>query len=251
MEPWIIIPHSRPECSDVVAGNVRRQRRRCRVAVCEVGAAQGSLAIEVDVLLRVDEAIPARARNLLLDALPKEDVPVICMDDDDWYGPGYVSEALWSLHDQPKAEYVSKGLHFLHDLPSDTLYVIDENVVQMKTRQAFGCTIVHRSLTRMPRFDEDWPIGEDDRWAYTVNGRGQRGWRTSPFHFIYRVHGGQMMEGRLQSILNFPWKSVRRVGAGVDFQMVEGQKPISGTRMKVGKSPAFQYPSVGGAVMAQ
>jgi hypothetical protein len=76
--------------------NVRRQRVQLPVCVVETGEGEGACAAHgyaPDLLLR-GPAHPAHSRNEALKRLALRDAHCIFMDDDDYYGPGYVEEHL-------------------------------------------------------------------------------------------------------------------------------------------------------------
>jgi len=132
-------------------------------------------------------------RNALLDTAEAAGATHwVTMDDDDWYGPGYLAEAASALasHDA-----IGKVAHFTKLANGQVVFFSsgDGEIVtdQEVTRAVQGPTMGAVVSRDMPRFNEHTKWGEDTDWAESVVGAGVRMWATSPWHYCYLRHGQQ------------------------------------------------------------
>lgn len=93
----VIVPASRPEMRDNVLGNFARQSYpNKRLVVAENGRAVGAYVASDSVSVVQCQPGASVARNAALD-WANANVPgafIVTMDDDDYYGPGYIGEHL-------------------------------------------------------------------------------------------------------------------------------------------------------------
>lgn len=224
MIPWVVGILSRPEWRGNLLSCVREQRADVRWLAVEVGEVEPVL--EADRRVRLVKADPAQARNAALDELAGEDAPIVWFDDDDWYGPGYVAEALEQLELHPDRAWLGKNGRFVFDVESGKLFVHDRNRSRMPATQAFGGSMVFRSPVGVPRFRFTQGRCEDDQWCRDAAALGLRGWATSVLHHCYRLHPGNWSGVPVDFVLHTA-RELLHVG-GWNEPMMNGLEPITG-----------------------
>ncbi len=116
LDPWIVVPFSRPEMRASVLANIERQRLRARVLIVENKAGIDALTDQPGFyVVRSTGGRAGVVKNDGLRYLRKyhPDAYVICMDDDDIYGPGYVEEHL--ARATPRMAWCKQSLWALFD----------------------------------------------------------------------------------------------------------------------------------------
>jgi spore maturation protein CgeB len=153
---------------------------RLRALAAEAG-------IEDVVVLSAEAAVPLGAcLNRLLDVADGDVVAKI--DDDDLYGPQYLSDQLYAL-DYSGADLVGKGAHYVHLVDADLLALRMAHHEHRFTDRVMGPTMVtSRELGRRLRFPEV-SLGEDTAFLARVVEAGGRVYSADRFNFVLRRNG--------------------------------------------------------------
>lgn len=230
-DPFVIVPVSRYAMADNVVGNIRRQNHRHRPIVVEVGHARGQVQKRLGVAEYVTcwTATPGQARNLGVARAMRLDpeAPVIFMDDDDWYGPGYVRDQLSTLDDHQEAIWVAKPQVFVES--AGTLYCIDRDAQHRKNGVAPGGTIAVRRARDCLAFP-GLPVGEDTAWRHDMVAANRHGWTGSGRQYLYRIHGLNTSHVTLPLVIASAHTEAIEVGP-VDHLVVTGVIEVTGRRV--------------------
>lgn len=172
------MPTCRPERVENVLANFARQRYSNKeLLVVQNGPAVG-VAVPGATVLHSKPGV-ARARNMGLEHLITRGRGFFAfMDDDDYYGPGYLDEVRSAL--DTGAPLVGKASIFMEiegelyrATPSDDITGVH------------GPTLAGRVRPGMPRFPAQ-SYGEDGAFCEEYARRGLRASHTSALHFCYR-----------------------------------------------------------------
>lgn len=216
----VIVPFSRAERAHAVFSNFARQRypdKRLWV-VCNRGA---DYALPADRVLTSGNGAGA-ARNEGVGELKRSGGGYfVMMDDDDWYGPAFLTEVAENTH---RANVVGKAHHFV-SYDDQHLFLFYPKRARSFCRWVTGGTIGAWSEDALA-----FPTGksEDLYWCVAMVKAGAKLWNTSVHHYLHRRmsrvdHGHET--GAL-SIDDF----IYRVGGGeflgpVDPEVVTGGVP--------------------------
>ncbi|MBI9114608.1 glycosyltransferase family protein [Sanguibacter suaedae] len=147
-----------------------------------IRAAAHDLGIDDVVLLDADQDVPLGAcLNLLVDAADGE--VVAKMDDDDLYGPHYLSDQLYAM-DYSGADVVGKQAHYVHLGSADVLALRSGDREHRLTDRVMGPTITcSRNLARVVRFP---PLrsGEDTGFLVSSLAAGSSIYSADRFNFV-------------------------------------------------------------------
>lgn len=187
----VIAALSRPYRAAEVLSSFARQSYRGpkRLLVVENGDAVGSVA-HLPAAERVEvissAASSADARNAGLEWAASRGGGVwALLDDDDYYGPGYLEEQIVALL-ATGADVVGKGWQYvmypdgLYRLHSDREYRWDDTGLT-------GGTLCGRESAGLPLFERR--ADDDIVWCSDVRRAGMRTWATSRYHYCYDRSG--------------------------------------------------------------
>ncbi len=105
-------------------------------------------------------------------------------DDDDYYGPKFLSEAALAIKNG-KASIVGKTTSYLYFEAARSLMVFRQGSEQKYTRNIKGGTLVFRkSVWRRVRFPEFKKVGSDSGWVGRCIRRGYRIYSLSKRHYV-------------------------------------------------------------------
>lgn len=186
MKIGVVVPVARTERLSGVIANFRAQEHGDRRLVLVLnGPARHSLVPQLSPgshVLRVEGGTPARARNAGLGWLRSTDAELAAFwDDDDYYAPAYLGEAVETLRDEP-GRVCGKFVRFVRH----------SGVVHyMLSRQDgfLGGTICGwtQHLSDIP----DLPVNEDREWCFAMRRAGVPLVSSSPLHYLYNRTPGQ------------------------------------------------------------
>lgn len=127
------------------------------------------------------------ARNAGLAAVNAAGGDIVCFwDDDDWYGPQYVREAVQAL-EHSGATVVGKQWHYV-DYESKYLFRFNEqHSATAARRSVIGPTITVRAGDALP-FESRYL--DDCLWCDAMRRRGATFHSTSMQHYVHRRHSG-------------------------------------------------------------
>lgn len=192
MIPAIVVPLGRDNAQYVLR-NYQRQRVKIPIVVVENGAGVGSCAragFRPTLTLTSDQHQSAAKNVGLAEMRERGATHWLSWDDDDWYGPEYVAEALAAFG--AGHEVIGKAAHFVKLANNCTYFIAyaeqdiqSDRYVDTVKGAARGAVF----WDDQPSFREDMASGEDTQWALDVGAQGKRIWAVSPFHFCYMRHG--------------------------------------------------------------
>lgn len=185
---WVVTPLSRADDAGNVLANFRRQRHRNKRLIvaengCAVGATRGLTGVHARL---TTPPTAAAAKNAALLALAQERCMVAFFDSDDYYAPGYLSEAVCALRGRP---VVGKNIHYVRY--SDGLYYYR----QRADRACRSAELLHgATISLWLQYAFPFPamaVGEDYAWCLKARLRGLALYATSERNYIYnRVGAG-------------------------------------------------------------
>lgn len=177
MRPLIIVPFHDPKWLDNTRANLARQTVKIPALVVLNGPA---LDLEPDFALYIeDQNVHCHADAVNRGAIAAERTGfthAICFDSDDYYGSGYVAQALKAFE---TAEFIGK--RSVYTWLGDGLHLFE------RTQGEFlGGTIAFAvdRFVPMPAVYQD-----DTEWCWRMAARGAIGKDTGPSEFCYRRHG--------------------------------------------------------------
>jgi hypothetical protein len=175
----VVASVSRASCLAGVIENFNRQQHPAHLIIVLNGPAREH---EVDpsprmTVLRVEGGAPARARNPgLAFAQERRAGMVAFWDDDDYYGPGYLTEVAESLRDHPR-RVVGKVVRYVE---------FDDGVYLFMRKQGgmfLGGTVAGWA-SGLPPFP-DLPCHEDHEWCRLLEKLGFELHPLSGLHYLY------------------------------------------------------------------
>ena len=188
---WVVVPCCREKQIPWVVENFRRQEHKDkRLCIVENGAAIGAcerLGI-VPHLIVTSEPHQSHARNEGMYAIRNRGGGWIAMwDDDDWYGPAYLSEMV-GLIEEGKADIYGKHRHFVAT-PDSGMLLYNEKGQNKHSRHVHGPTLVFRAEEgRLFRVQKE---AEEIRWCFEMHDLGARIWAASIYHLLYLRWGDE------------------------------------------------------------
>ena len=227
-EVYVVVPLSRPHMLDNVLANYCRQRYRAQLVIVENGAAVGACAragAVPDVLCSCARDV-GLARQTGVDAVRERGGYVVFMDDDDWYGAGYVEEAVAHA---ARGRVTVKGSAFVQG-QDGTLRLfagLPECSPIAGPVQVSGGTFGFWA-SEAASFPTGLPAGEDVAWLARMRAAGAEVYATSRYHYLYvrrnLAHRHAWRTTDRQMIDRCPGP-VLELGP-VDLDMIEGRKPL-------------------------
>lgn len=120
-------------------------------------------------------------------SVAKHDI-IAKFDDDDYYGPMYLQEAVWAL-EEGKQEVVGKGSTYVYFMSSKTLAIRTPNLEKTFVNFVNGSTLVIRKrIFNRVKF-RDLSIAEDVQFCNDCIRNGISIYSTSRFNHVYIRHG--------------------------------------------------------------
>lgn len=169
---------SRPLRANAVAATIRRQRTEAEWLVVENGAAAGAFAGPASV--RRSRCSAGAARNVALAYARENSFDwVTFLDDDDYYGPHYLTEIVDAIV-AGEADVLHKGVGFVRF--DDALWLFD-----CSTRHVMSNTLSVR-VASAPEFLE-LSEPEEPAWTRAAAERGLRIRRLPPWHHVWDRSG--------------------------------------------------------------
>lgn len=186
---YALCPLSRPEFLSNVVRNFEQQTcKGKRLIIVENGEAVGACeaaGFTPDVLLRSDKH-QSLAKNVGLEWITSHGGGWFAtFDDDDYYGPGYLAEAL-TCFKTGSFSIVGKLDHFVVGLDGH-LRFFEQGFRSCEGVEAHGATLCGRAES-CPRFQDTGTIGEDWHWLSESIASGARLWVSSPYHYAVVRH---------------------------------------------------------------
>jgi glycosyltransferase involved in cell wall biosynthesis len=227
---WVIVPFSRPQYLKNVLDNFTRQDfQNKKLVIVENGDAIGTCikhGVEPDILL---SSLPhqAEAKNEALAAIRRRGYGFwATFDDDDYYGPGYLSEMVGY---SDRAEVVGKGDFFVRLAGGDLLLFEGIGSLQY-TNFVHGPTICSWAELCMD-FPNTGRIGEDCALVKDMLVGGASVWAASKHNFIFKRYPGEdhhtwkMSDEKLIHSLSFGIgfdPVVKNYGQDVPYDFING-----------------------------
>lgn len=186
---WVVVPCCREKQIRWVVDGFRRQEHPDKqLCIVENGEAVGAcerLGI-CPHLIVTSEAQVGRARNAGMYAIRERGGGWISMwDDDDWYGPAYLSEAA-ELIETGKANIYGKQRHFVAT-PNSGMALFNEKGQNKYAYHIHGPTLVFRA--EEGRAFHEQKEAEEIRWCHDMMKLGARIWSSSIHHLLYLRYG--------------------------------------------------------------
>lgn len=188
---WVIVPFSRPENLEHVLANFRRQKFPFKKLVIVMnGRARDWHAVTTQV--RLDSAVvltsdahQSAAKNTALSEIRKRGGGfTVTMDDDDWYGPQYLTEACGYAKTY---DVIGKSRHFLS--VDGNLWLCGREQANREVGWLTGGTIACWAETA-PEYPMDRE-GEDATFCSVAARHGMRIFGTDLYHYLYRRESKQ------------------------------------------------------------
>ncbi len=229
---WVIVPLSRPEHLERVLGNFGRQTfPGKRLLIVENGPALGSVPKDTLCLTITSAPHQSHAKNEAVAFIKRHGGGFFStMDDDDWYGPGYLDEVAGYAK---TCDALGKQWHFvslgegLQD-PAPQLLYCNRLHTDQDNAWLTGGTISGWSETALP-----FPVtpGEDLGWCEKMKAQGAKVRGLSAYHYLYRrSYAGAAhtwsasREAFVKSIQGYgPWE-FPCAGGEIDLGIITGDK---------------------------
>jgi spore maturation protein CgeB len=112
------------------------------------------------------------------------------MDDDDYYGPNYVSDMLLPMR-WGDFDLIGKNQTFWHDVQSDKYYLKNLRGAHRTMDLVFGATFVGRRTMFLRNPFPERRTGEDTLELAQLKSNGYRIYSADPFNFCYRRRASQ------------------------------------------------------------
>jgi hypothetical protein len=200
---YLVCPFSRPRMARRVWENFARQTYECRlVVVDQTGGTFPRDLPNVTVIAHVPttKARIADARNEGLYFVREKDGDYLTLDDDDFYGPGYVKEWAANRH---RAEVVSKFPHFIRKPDGQIcLYCPD------KANRLTGDTIHGGAFGVRARDAVDFTenmLSFDREFTMAMYERGAKHYRTGLHNYVYDRFDSDHKSGTPKFLLDEPF----------------------------------------------
>jgi hypothetical protein len=222
----VVIPFSRPDRVDHVLATINRLQCGERTIVVENARALGAFPRGPWTVARSAPSAGA-ARNEGLRLARKRGAPLVSfMDDDDYYGPGYLAEA-WAVPADVDATH--KGIGFVRF--NEGLYLFNA------CAHKYAC-LVANSLTVRTVAAPDFPEvsgGEEIAWTREFRAHGGRDSTLAPGLFIYDRRGDSHAYQCSKTLFLRTWGAARKLGKRPDTAV--------DTAIDVGSCPVARVPS--------
>lgn len=180
---WVIVPMSRPENAQRVAENFRRQKFPFKkLVVVQNGRAVGT-PMQADLLLTSQQHQSAAKNTALSEICRRGGGFTVVMDDDDWYGPQFLTEACGYARTY---DITGKGRHFVS---------VDGNLWLCTREQRLRAQswLMGGTIACWAEDAPEYPLithGEDAEFCLAAERSGMRLFGTDVYHYLYRREAG-------------------------------------------------------------
>lgn len=188
---WVIVPWSRPWLIEHVHANFRRQKFPFKKLVLVANGSEWDSTFGNEVLLAAaswgatvltSDAHQSAAKNTALAEIRKRGGGfTVTMDDDDWYGPEYLTEACGYAR---TCDVIGKSRHFMS--VDGNLWLCGREQANRPTSWLTGGTIACWAETA-----PEYPLvasGEDAEFCAAAALRGMSIFGTDLYQYLYRRH---------------------------------------------------------------
>lgn len=218
---WVIVPFSRPENTWRVLANFSRQKFPFKKLVLVAnGAARNRPLLGGVSLSLTSDAHQSDAKNTALAEIRKRGGGfTVVMDDDDYYGPNFLTEAAGyaKTHD-----VIGKARHFVS--VDGNLWLCSREQRDRKASWLTGGTIAcwAENAPEYPRVS----YGEDAEFCTRAERQGMRVFGTDVYHYLYRRNSSSDHAWRISAEdLRLHESAKRALDLGAeDLDIVEGRK---------------------------
>jgi hypothetical protein len=181
---WVIVPFSRPENLPRVLENFGRQKFPFKKLVLVANGRAGRLASPLvagwDRLVLTSDAHQSDAKNTALHEIRKRGGGfTVVMDDDDWYGPQFLTEAAGYAKTY---DVIGKARHFVSQ--DGNLWLCSREQCNRPQSWLTGGTIACWAETAPEYPRVGW--GEDAEFCTRAERQGMRIFGTDVYHYLYR-----------------------------------------------------------------
>lgn len=183
---WVIVPFSRPENLNLILSNFNRQAFPYKkLVLVENGDAVGAAhSLQSSALVLMSERHQSIAKNLALSEIRKRGGGFTAiMDDDDWYGPGYLSELVGYARTH---DIVGKARNFIS--VDGKMWLCGREQAMNKAGWLTGGTIACWA-ENCPEYPMK-KVGEDVGFCDRAHSLGMSLFATSVYHYLYRRNTG-------------------------------------------------------------
>lgn len=240
---WVIVPFSRPENLEQVLANFQRQKFPFkRLVLVENGRAQGAARelannwrSKSSLLVLTSEPHQSVAKNTALAEIKKRGGGFcVTMDDDDWYGPQYLTEACGYAKTY---DIIGKNRHFMS--VDGNLWLCGREHANRPTAWLTGGTIACWAETA-PEYPMGIGWGEDAIFCQYALKRGMTVFGTDLYHYLYRRESKQDHAWRISHEKLREHESERSafdLGAE-NLSIVIGERRVDATKLLAGRADA-------------
>jgi len=188
---WVVVPTCRPERLEWIRDRfVSQHYPNKALLVVEngdaIGAVRESGIHPHEVVQLRGEPHVSRARNAGIEAVRELGDWMCFWDDDDYYGPHYLTEVAAAIGTGGIADVIGKRRHFIA-FREHGLYLFNERNQWSEALYLHGPTLTFRASQALP-FPEI-PEGEEMKWAEAMRARGASLRGLSIHHYCY-MRGG-------------------------------------------------------------
>jgi hypothetical protein len=188
---WVIVPFSRPERLEQVLANFSRQKFPFKKLVLVANGAARRIAEHAQlvtgwsIMMLTSDAHQSIAKNTALHEIRKRGGGfTVVMDDDDYYGPQYLTEACGYANTY---DVIGKSRHFMS--VDGNLWLCGRELRGHQVGWLTGGTIAcwAESAPEYPQLSS----GEDAAFCALAESRGMRIFGTDLYHYLYRRESKQ------------------------------------------------------------
>jgi len=186
---WVIVPFSRPENLSRVIQNFTRQKFPFKKLVIVANGrgkdAIAEIATKTDAWVLDSDPHQSAAKNTALHEIRRRGGGfTVVMDDDDWYGPQYLTEACGYARTH---DLIGKSRHFVS---------VDGNLwlCGRELRERHVGWLTGGSVACWAENAPDYPqltSGEDAAFCQLAERKGMRSFGTDLYHYLYRRESKQ------------------------------------------------------------
>jgi len=221
---WVVVPFSRPENLERALSNFKRQKfpfkKLVLVANGRASRLVSPLLASWDTLMLTSDAHQSDAKNTALWEIRKRGGGfTVVMDDDDWYGPNFLTEAAGYAKTY---DVIGKARHFVS--VDGNLWLCSREQRNRSQSWLTGGTIACWA-ERAPEYPRvSW--GEDAEFCTRAERQGMRIFGTDVYHYLYRRESSSDHAWRIsKEDLRLHESAKRALDLGAeDFDLVTGTK---------------------------
>jgi len=222
-EVYIVVPTCRPRFVQNVLDNFNRQRfSERKLVVVENGPAVGAYARFADVIISCAQNVGV-AREMGVAAVRERGGYVVFMDDDDYYGPDYITEVVEYAR---RGQVTAKANYFVNDTVSGQLRLFKWAEEDSWVELVHGATLSFWA----DEAAEFLPVrrwGEDLDWLSRMKKAGKSVYSTSRYNYMcvrYSAGHRHSWPCNSRTMVNSCKGPVYNLGE-VDPYVIDGRKP--------------------------